>query len=278
MKYEVWSPGSPPAGLNQSGFRKGDNTTFQLVRIVQKLSGAIETGQYAFSCFYDLSKAFDRVWHAGLLCKLEHLGVRGKALDWLKDHLTTRQQQVRVNGTPSSRLKIPAGVPQGSVLGRLLFLIYTSDLPEAVADVPGSSCEQFADDTNLTSINSRADLTEDYLQCAINQTASWLRVWRLCVNPQKNRYNGNLPTSSTDTALNQVCPRRTDQSAESPTFGSHPLTRPPVGQSRWSHTDQSNAPAVGPSPTAVIIGPRVPLAHVLNLHQADLGVWLHGMG
>ena len=68
--------------INQSGFRKGDNTTFQLVRIVQKLSGAIETGQYAFSCFYDLSKAFDRVWHAGLLCKLEHLGVRGKALDW----------------------------------------------------------------------------------------------------------------------------------------------------------------------------------------------------
>ena len=130
-------------------------------------------------------KAFDRVWHAGLLCKLEHLGVRGKALDWLKDYLTTREQQVRVNGTPSSRLKIPAGVPQGSVLGPLLFLIYTSDLPEAVADVPGSSCEQFADDTNITSISSRADLTEDNLQVAINQTASWLRVWRLCVNPQK---------------------------------------------------------------------------------------------
>ena len=103
--------------INQFGFRKGDNTTFQLVRIVQKLSGAIETGQYAFSCFYDLSKPFDRVWHAGLLCKLEHLGVRGKALDWLKDYLTTREQQVRVNGTPSSRLKIPAGVLQGLVLG-----------------------------------------------------------------------------------------------------------------------------------------------------------------
>ena len=97
----------------------------------------------------------------------------------------TREQQVRVNGTPSSRLKISAGVPQGSVLGPLLFLIYTSDLPEAVADVPGSSCEQFADDTNLTSINSRADLIEDNLQVAINQTALWLRVWRLCVNPQK---------------------------------------------------------------------------------------------
>ena len=162
---------------------QGDNTMFQLVHIVQKLSGAIETGQYAFSCFYDLSKAFYRVWHAGLLCKLELLGLQGKALDWLKDYLTTREQQVRVNGTPSSRLKIPAGVPQGSVLGPLFFLIYTSDLPEAVADVPGSSCEQFADDTNLTSINSRADLTEDNLQVAINQTALWLRVWRLCVNP-----------------------------------------------------------------------------------------------
>ena len=90
------------------------------------------------------------------------------------------------------------------VLGPLLFLIYTSDLPDAVADVPGSSCEQFADDTNLTSINSRADLTEDNLQVAINQTALRLRVWRLCVNPQKNRYNGNLPTSSTDPALNRL--------------------------------------------------------------------------
>ena len=88
--------------LTNLAFAKG--TT----RIVQKLSGAIETGQYAFSCFYDLSKAFDRVWHAGLLCKLDHLGVRGKALDWLKDYRTTREQQVRVNGTPSSRLKIPA--------------------------------------------------------------------------------------------------------------------------------------------------------------------------
>ena len=100
--------------IHQSGFRKGDNTA--LVRIVQKLSGAIETGQYAFSCFYDLSKAFHRVWHARLLCKLEHLGVRGKALDWLQDCLTTREQQVRVNGTPSSRLKIPAGVPQAQSL------------------------------------------------------------------------------------------------------------------------------------------------------------------
>ena len=126
-------------------------------------------------------------------CKLEHLGEWGKALNWLKDYLTTREQQVRVNGmpTPSSRLKIPAEVPPPpppkaqSLAHSSSWVTPCSDRPEAVADVPGSSCEQFVDDTNLTSINSRADLTEDNLQVAINQTASCLRMWRLCVNPQK---------------------------------------------------------------------------------------------
>ncbi len=117
-----------------------------------------------------------------------------------------------------------------------------------------------------------------FRRCVWNHNQSLL-VWRCAgASSRRNRYNGNLPTCSTDTALNWACPRCTDQSAESPTFGSHLLTRPPVEQSRWFYTEQSNAPAVGPSPTAVIIGPRVPFAHVLNLHQADLGVRLHGMG
>ena len=130
----------------QSGFIPGDSC-------VALLSITYETYQ-SFDCsptrdvkgvFLDISKAFDKVWHEGL--QLQSYGVEGNLLRLLKDYSTGRQQRVALNGQTSLWINVTAGVPQGSLLGPLLFLIYINDLPDEIT----SSCKIFADDTSLFS-------------------------------------------------------------------------------------------------------------------------------
>ena len=94
--------------------------------------------------FLDIPKAFDKVWHKGLLCKLKSYGVEGELLSLLECYLRDRKQRVVLNGQNSDWRKINSGVPQGSVLGPLLFLIYINDLPDRIMSV----CKIFADDTS----------------------------------------------------------------------------------------------------------------------------------
>lgn len=91
----------------QSGFRRGDGTTLQLVRLVHEIAHAMDKGEFVLMCFYDLSKAFDRVWHPGLIAKLDHLGVRGQALNWLTGYLNGRRQRVRVIATRLGQKSLP---------------------------------------------------------------------------------------------------------------------------------------------------------------------------
>ena len=131
---------------NQFGFRKNNSTSTALIQITEKIKESIDKSKYGCGIFIDLPKAFDSVNHSILLSKMEHYGVRDTALEWFKSYLSNRKQYVYSNGESSQLKDITCGVPQGSVLGPLLFLIYMNDLPNI------SKLLQFflfADDTNI---------------------------------------------------------------------------------------------------------------------------------
>ena len=132
---------------NQSGFRPGDSTTNQLLYLVNEIHLAFEDPKSLELCavFLDISKAFDKVWHQGLLVKLKQNGISGNLLMLFENYLHNRKQRVVLNGSFSDYSVIESGVPPGSVLGPLLFLIYINDLEKNIK----SNIKFFADGTIL---------------------------------------------------------------------------------------------------------------------------------
>ena len=135
---------------NQSGFRPGDSTTSQLMDLVDEIHHAFDNTQSLEfrAIFLDISKAFDKVWHDGLIFKMRQNGVSGQLLNVFQDYLKNRNHRVVLNGFQADYSTIESGVPQGSVLGPLLFLIYINDLEKNIK----SNITFFADDTMLFSI------------------------------------------------------------------------------------------------------------------------------
>ena len=125
-----------------------------LITLMDKLITALENGEFTIGVFLDFSKAFDTINHQILFDKLYHYGIRGVALTWCKSYLSSRYQYVTYNGVKSSQQLIRCGVPQGSILGPLLFLIYINDLPMVCKH---AMAIMFVDDTNIFLSNSNID-------------------------------------------------------------------------------------------------------------------------
>ena len=131
---------------NQFGFRKNNSTIYALAQITEIIKVSIDIRKFGCGIFIDLRKAFDTVNHEILLTKLEHYGIRDNVSNWFMSYLSNRKQYVSINGLSSEPLEINCGVPQGSVLGPLLFLLYINYLPN-ISNV--LDFYLFADDTNI---------------------------------------------------------------------------------------------------------------------------------
>ena len=144
---------------NQSGFRPGDSTINQLLAITTEIYNSFETHNETRALFLDMSKAFDKVWHEGLISKLKQNGINGLLLKSLENYLSNRKQSVVLNGLESPWESIYSGVPQGSVLGPLMFLIYINDLTDNISE----NIKLFADDSSLFITVTNVDLAQQTL-------------------------------------------------------------------------------------------------------------------
>ena len=166
----------------QFGFRNGHSTTHALLDMTEEIRKHIDNNKFAVGVFIDLQKAFDTVDHEILLQKLHHYGIRGTANNWFRSYLTNRQQFVSIDGENSTLKPMSHGVPQGSVLGPLLFLIYINDLHNAIKY---SKTRHFADDTNLLIANSSMKKIKKQLNIDLKILTAWLKANKISLNASK---------------------------------------------------------------------------------------------
>lgn len=170
----------------QFGFRHGRSTEDAVMLLTNTVSNALDQNQSCLGVFLDLAKAFDTVSTPILLQKLNLVGIRGVALDWFSSYLLNRKQCVRVGTVISDQLQVEYGVPQGSVLGPTLFLIYMCDLLELAMDGSNTLC--YADDTVILFQGSSWDDVYTKAEQGLAHVADWLKHNLLTLNAKKTKY------------------------------------------------------------------------------------------
>ena len=166
----------------QFGFRGNHSVNHAIISITEYIRSLIDNGEYVCGVFVDLEKAFDTVHHDILCDKIKVYGLRGKINLLLKSYLTNRKQYVSVNGSDSEIKSVTCGVPQGSSLGPLLFLIYINDLRTSLTK---TSCGHFADDTFIIFHSKKAKTIETIVNTELKEVVKWLQLNKLSLNASK---------------------------------------------------------------------------------------------
>ena len=196
----------------QFGFRQRRSTQQALITLVEKITSSLDNGDFVIGVFLDLKKAFDTVDHQILLKKLFAYGIRGNILKWFESYLTDRSQYVTYDGVQSTILTIKCGVPQGSILGPLLFIIYMNDICN-VSDLLYTVL--YADDTSVLVNNKDIEHLFKVLNDELHKLYIWLAANKLSLNTNKTYYlvfhrariklpNNRLGISMNNCVLNEV--------------------------------------------------------------------------
>ena len=168
----------------QAGFRNGHRCEDQLFRLSQKVIDGFHDKKSTTAVFVDLQQAYDRVWRKGLLFKMQTLGIKGKLYNWIKNFLTDRIIQTKVNDALSAKKILEEGLPQGSSLSCTLFLIFINDLP----DILKSEKALYADDLVLWNTHTVAGISAMYLNADLKRLETYCHRWKLKLNQTKTVY------------------------------------------------------------------------------------------
>ena len=176
---------------NQYGFRPKHSTEHAALELIDRITNKMDTNEIPLNIFLDLSKAFDTIDHSILLNKLKYYGLKGSTLNLFQSYLSNRKQYTEIEDTTSTILPIQVGVPQGSILGPILFIIYVNDLPQCSNKF---DFIMYADDTTLSStidsfcdINSNAS-ADSLINAEIDKVIEWLKINKLSLNKNKSKY------------------------------------------------------------------------------------------
>ena len=167
---------------HQLVFIPGKNTTHAILSLVDYLINSFEDNKLTCGIFLDISKAFDTIDHNIILSKLYKYGIRGNTLNWFMNYLSNRYQFVSINNTSSSFLRIECGVPQGSILGPILFILYINDLPRVSTKL---KFLLYADDTNILYENTDANAIIKTINMEMPKLMEWIKSNKLHINVDK---------------------------------------------------------------------------------------------